>query len=132
MSKTLPDSPDSPDVPGRGKLIANLVALVVIGMLASTMMANLTQTPTRSKEAVLKNNLYALRQVLDRYSDEKGYDPATLDALVDDGYLRQVPTDPMTGSHQWGLLPGDGAQGIIDVYSLSEKASLDGTPYAEW
>ena len=128
-------------------LLELIIVMAVIGILASMALPNMIQTPVRAKEAVLKSNLHVLRQVLDQYNGDKGYYPSTLDALLEDDYLRNVPQDPINGKNEWGLiyetfedefepaetdLPEDGAPGIIDVYSLSEKSSLDGTPYAEW
>jgi general secretion pathway protein G len=96
---------------------------------------------------VLRNNLATLRKVIDQYNGDLGYYPASLDVLVEEGYLRAVPLDPITKTDEWGLLyddpeavegaaetdlPEGGAPGIIDVYSLAEGEGLDGTPYSEW
>ncbi len=123
--------------------------VTVIGILAAIAMPNLIQTPIRANEAVLKTNLHTLRQVIDMHVGDKGFYPPSLDVLVDEGYLRTVPFDPMTGESEWGveyeeaetedfeaaetdLLEGGSEPGIVDVYSLSEDVSLDGTPYSEW
>jgi len=128
-------------------LLELIVVVSMIGILAAIALPNLIQTPRRAKEAVLRTNLRTIREVID-----KGYYPETLEALVEEGYLRDVPLDPITEEATWGLVyeesPDDvndpdsvawgvdlevgGSAGIIDVYSLSEDSSLDGTPYAEW
>lgn len=128
-------------------LLELIIVIAVIGILASIALPNLINTPRRADEAVLKNNLRTLRDVLDQHRGDKGFYPTSLETLVEDGYLRAVPLDTITDEREWGLvfeevdpdivpaetdLPEDGAPGIIDVYSLSEDESLDGTPYSEW
>ena len=129
-------------------LLELIIVVSVIGVLATIALPNLLQTPTRANEAVLKTNLRTLREVIDQHNGDKGYFPASLEVLVEEGYLRDVPFDPIYGEAEWGLeyddagieefepaetdLPEGGEPGIIDVYSLSDKESLDGTPYSEW
>ncbi len=132
-------------------LLELIIVITVIGILATIAIPNLRQTPIRANEAVLKTNLHTLRQVLDMHAGDKGFYPSSLDALVEEQYLRAVPLDPMTNDREWGLEfedasddfddfelaetdleEGAGEPGIIDVYSLSEESSLDGTPYSEW
>ncbi|MCG8458604.1 MAG: type II secretion system GspH family protein [Holophagales bacterium] len=131
-------------------LLELIVVVAIMGILASIAMPNLIQTPTRAREAVLKTNLHTLREVIDQHYGDKGFYPPTLEALAEEGYLRDVPIDPMTGEMEWGviydqegvedlleadILEGEGletAPGVIDVYSLSPETSLDGTPYADW
>jgi general secretion pathway protein G len=94
----------------------------------------------RSKESVLKNNLFTLRTVIDEYTYDKQKAPQTLQDLVSDGYLRQIPMDPITGNaDSWRLIMEDATNtvnqtqpGIFDVRSGSEGTSLEGTPYSEW
>ncbi len=134
-------------------LIELIIVITVIGILATMALPNLKNSPRRADEAVLKTNLRTLRQVLDMHLGDKGFYPADLETLVDEGYLREVPIDPMTGEPNWGLedeqsdedledfepaetdfAEGEEAgPGIIDVYSLSEDLSLDGmSAYSEW
>jgi len=129
-------------------IIELIIVVAIIGILAAMAMPSLRHQPTRAQEAVLKTNLRTLRDVLDQYKGDKGHYPATLDALVEDGYLREVPSDPIADTNEWDVeyeeilaeddffaedeLPGEGQPGIIDVHSTSERTSLDGTPYAEW
>ncbi len=99
-----------------------------------------TRSIQRSKESVLKNNLFTLRTVIDEYTYDKQKAPQTLQDLVSDGYLRQVPMDPITGSNDsWKLIMEDATNtvnqtmpGIFDVRSGSDLTSLEGTPYSEW
>lgn len=127
-------------------LLELIVVVAMIGILAAIALPNLVQMPLRSKEAVLKTNLRTIRQALDQYNGDVGYYPESLDQLVEEEYLREVPIDPITGEHDWELvyeteddyaeLPETelegGGPGIIDVHSLSEDIGLDGTAYAEW
>lgn len=129
-------------------LLELIIVVALIGILAGIAVPNLIQRPRRAKEAVLKHNLMTIRDLLDQYNGDKGHYPSSLEMLVDDGYVRSMPFDPITNSSEtWQViyeefdpdappaetdLPEDGAPGIIDVYSGSEAVSLDGTPYSEW
>jgi general secretion pathway protein G len=94
----------------------------------------------RSKESVLHSNLMTLRTVIDEYTYDKQKAPQALQDLVTEGYLRDVPMDPMTGNNSsWRIVMEDAVQsvdqtepGIFDVHSGSDRTSLEGTPYAEW
>ena len=99
-----------------------------------------TRAIMRSKESVLKNNLYTMRTVIDEYTYDKQKAPQTLQDLVSDGYLRQIPADPITGNaDSWKLIMEDASNtvnqtmpGIYDIRSGAEGTSLEGTPYGEW
>ncbi len=89
---------------------------------------------------MLRNNLFSLRTVIDEYTYDKQKAPQTLQDLVSDGYLRQIPMDPITNTaDSWKIIPEDQSNtvnqtepGIFDVRSGSDKTSLEGTPYSEW
>jgi general secretion pathway protein G len=125
----------------RGFTFVELVVVITIVVILITMAIPIyNNTIKRSKETVLKQNLFTLRTVIDNYTFDKQKAPQSLEDLVRDGYLRTVPNDPMTGSNQtWRTIQEDAVQtvnqsepGIFDVKSGSDKISLDGTPYAEW
>ena len=121
-------------------LIELMIVMAVIAVLMSVAIPIYTRSITRSKESVLKNNLFTLRTVIDEYTYDKQKAPQTLQDLVNEGYLRQVPTDPITNSAEsWKLImedPGNTVNqqepGIFDVRSGSDKTSLEGSPYSEW
>lgn len=126
-------------------LLELIVVVAMIGILAAIALPNLIQMPRRSKEAVLKTNLRTIRQAIDQFYGDLGHYPETLDALVEEGYLRNVPIDPITEDREWDVVYEDTsyeeelpeteeelAPGIIDVFSLSEEVGLDGTAYNEW
>ncbi len=114
--------------------------MAIIAVLLSVAIPIYSRSITRSKESVLKNNLFTLRTVIDEYTYDKQKAPQTLQDLVSDGYLRTVPVDPMTGSaDSWKIIQEDATNtvnqtepGIFDVRSGSDKISLEGTPYSEW
>ena len=92
-----------------------------------------------SQETILKNNLYTLRSVIDNYTFDKKKAPQSLQDLVREGYLREIPADPITGSNRtWrvvmeGTHPVNQARpGIYDVKSGSDKLAQGGQPYADW
>jgi len=94
----------------------------------------------RTKESVLRNNLFSIRTTLDEYTYDKQKAPQSLKDLVTEGYLREVPFDPMTGSNDtWKVDMEDALRsvnqtepGIFDIHSGSDKKSLEGTPYSDW
>ena len=117
-----------------------MVVVTIMVILISMAIPQLTRSIARSKESVLRNNLFTLRTVIDNYSYDKGKAPQSLQDLVSEGYLRAIPTDPMNNySTDWRTVMEDASQsvsqqepGIWDVHSASDKTSLDGTPYSEW
>lgn len=121
-------------------LIELMVVMAVIAVLMSIALPIYSRTIQRSKESVLKNNLFTLRTVIDEYTYDKQKAPQTLQDLVSDGYLRQVPIDPMTGNaDSWKLIMEDASNaanqtepGIWDVRSGADGTSLEGTPYSDW
>jgi len=129
-------------------LLELIVVIAIIGILATIALPALKNVPRRAVEAVLKTDLRTMRDVIDQYHGDKGYYPTTLDELVNDGYLRAIPVDPLTKSAATWIpifeeidpdnppaeteLSETGAPGIIDVQTGSEGLSLDGEPYSEW
>jgi general secretion pathway protein G len=117
-----------------------MVVITIIVILISMAIPIYQKSITRAKESVLKNNLFTLRTVIDNYTYDKEKAPQSLQDLVSEGYLRDVPVDPITGSNQsWRLIMEDASQsvdqsepGIFDVRSTSSKTSLDGRPYSDW
>lgn len=92
-----------------------------------------------TKEGVLKNNLAELRDRIDQYRADKDKYPPNLQGLVEAGYLRQIPKDPMTEGNEWQEVMADfnperpdEEPGIYDVKSLSQEIGTDGRPYSEW
>lgn len=124
----------------RGFTFVELMVVITIIVILVTMAIPVYQKSiVRTKESVLKNNLFTLRTVIDNYTYDKEKAPQNLQDLVSDGYLRKLPIDPMTGTDNWQTIQEDASQsvnqtepGIFDVRSTSNKTSLEGTPYSEW
>ncbi len=120
-------------------LIELMIVMAIISILVAIALPNYNKAILRSKESVLRNNLFDLRNMIDEYTIDKEHAPASLDDLVSDGYLHQIPRDPITGSNStWRVImedtPVNPSQppGIFDVRSGSDKVSLDGTNYSDW
>ena len=120
-------------------LIEMMVVMAIIAVLMSVAIPIYTRSIIWAKESVLKNNLFTLRTVIDEYTYDKQKAPQSPEDLVSDGYLRQVPIDPMTGAADWKVVMEDATNtvnqsqpGIYDVHSASDKTSMEGTPYSEW
>lgn len=121
-------------------LIELMVVMAIISILLAIALPVYQKSIIRSKESVLRNNLFTLRTMLDEYTIDKQKAPESLQELVTEGYLRQVPQDPITNSDQtWRVImeetPVGGstsAPGVFDVKSGSDKTALDGTLYSDW
>ncbi len=121
-------------------LIELIIVMAIISVLVSIAVPIYQKSLLRTKETLLKNNLFTLRTVIDEYTFDKQKAPQSLQDLVNEGYLRSVPIDPITGSDQsWRLIMEDALSmvnqtqpGIFDVRSGSDQKSLEGTPYSEW
>ena len=141
MERHIPTGSAAPHNPRRGfTLIEILIVVSIIGILVSIAVPIYQKSILRTKESVLRNNLFTIRTVLDEYTYDKQKAPQALQDLVSEGYLREVPVDPMTGENQnWKIVMEDALQsvsqtepGIFDIHSSSDKKSLEGTPYSEW
>src|SRR5262245_1000200 len=121
-------------------LIELMVVISLIVVLASMGLVQYRQSIVRSKEAVLKEDLFRMRDAIDQYYADKNSYPSAIDALVSDGYLRSIPKDPFTNSEStWQTIPAEpdpnnpvGDQGIYDVKSGADATALDGSRYSDW
>ena len=121
-------------------LIELMMVLTVISILVSIAIPIANSAIIRSKEAVLRSNLYTLRTLIDQYTADKLKAPQSLDDIVAAGYLRSLPKDPITDRNDtWqivmedtSLFPEQTETGIFDVHSGSTATSSEGTPYSEW
>lgn len=123
-------------------LIEMLIVFALIGILVGLGLPQYKYATKRARESVLKENLFQMRTLIDQYYADKGKYPYSLQALVDEKYLRAIPIDPMTRSSEtWIEMPEILSEedlilavepGIADVISGSEMKSLDGTLYSTW
>ena len=120
-------------------IIELLVVLSIIVVLATMGMAQYRSSVIRSREAVLKEDLFRMNDAIDQYYADRGQYPGTLDALVSDGYMRKIPTDPITNQADWQTVPSEpdpnnptAPPGIYAVKSASDATALDGTKYSDW
>jgi general secretion pathway protein G len=121
-------------------LIELMIVMALITILASIGLAVHANSQTRAREAVLKEDLFRMRDAIDQYYADKNTYPASLEALVTDKYLRAIPVDPFTQrTDTWQTTMSEldpanpSAQpGVYDVKSGSERTALDGTQYSSW
>jgi len=121
-------------------LIEMMIVMAIITIIISIAVPMYQKSLVRAKESVLRNNLFTLRTVIDEYTYDKQKGPQSLQDLVTEGYLREVPLDPMTRSADtWRIIMEDALTavnqtdpGIFDVRSGSDAKSLEGTVYSEW
>ena len=121
-------------------LIELMVVAAILIVLAGIGLAQYRNSVTRAREAVLSEDLFRMRDAMDQYYADKMQYPASLEALVSDGYMRRVPDDPFTMSATtWQTIPSEpdptnpnAAPGINDVKSGSDATAINGTKYADW
>jgi general secretion pathway protein G len=121
-------------------MIELLVVVSLIVILATMGMTQYRNSVIHAREATLKEDLFRMRDAIDQYYADKGKYPATLEALVSDGYVRKLPEDPFTqSSTTWQAIPAEpdpnnpaAEAGVFDVKSGSDGSALDGTRYSEW
>jgi general secretion pathway protein G len=121
-------------------LIEVLIVITLVVILAGISLPQYQNSVKRSKEAVLKEDLWRMRDVIQQYYADKTKWPASLQDLVSEGYLRAIPKDPFTDSADtWITVPAEpdpsntsAEPGIEDVKSGAPGTALDGTPYSEW
>jgi general secretion pathway protein G len=128
---------------GRRRFGFTLIELMIVIAITSILLAMAVpmyqKSVIRAKESVLRQNLFTLRTVIDEFTYDKAKAPQSLQDLVGEGYLRQIPVDPMTAQPDWQVVMEDAVSsvnqtepGIFDVRSKSDKKSLEGTAYNEW
>jgi general secretion pathway protein G len=121
-------------------LIELMIVITIILILIGIAVGRYDKSVQKANEAVLKNNLQTIRTSIDNYTLDKQAAPQSIDDLVQAGYLRSVPTDPMTRAKDWVpqydtvvLSPEQTSTGMVDVHSNSSRVSpFDNTPYNEW
>ena len=121
-------------------LIELMIVMAIIGVLATLAIPSFISALRHAREAVLKEDLHVMRSAIDSYTMDKQKAPQSLDDLVQEGYLKTVPEDPMTHAKDtWATDTSDAMHsldqtepGIDDVHSGSQEAGSDGQPYSSW
>jgi general secretion pathway protein G len=120
-------------------LLEMMIVVVIMGILMSIALPIYKQSIVRSREAVLRNDLFQLRSLISQYTLDKQKAPQSLDDLVQAGYIKVIPKDPMTNEANWEVVQEDVLltvdqqdPGIDDVHSASSETSSDGTAYSTW
>jgi general secretion pathway protein G len=113
--------------------------MIVMGILISIAVPIYKTSLLKSREAVLRQDLFTLRSLISQYTLDKQKAPQSLDDLIQGGYLKVVPKDPMTNEPNWEVVQDDMLMsvdqqdpGINDVHSASSATATDGTAYSSW
>ena len=121
-------------------LLELMVVMAILGILVVFAMPAYQDATLRAKEAVLKEDLQRLRDALEQYQTDKGLYPESLEELASEGYLREIPIDPLTEARDtwqvefapWMMVDQGQPTGIWNVFSGADGDGLNGVPYAEW
>jgi general secretion pathway protein G len=120
-------------------LIELMIVMTIIALLAAIAIPSYIRSITKAKEAVLKEDLHTMRTAIDSYTVDKEKAPQSLDDLVQAGYLKSIPIDPITSRNEWTTSQSDTLMdinetqgGIDDVHSSAQNLATDGTSYNTW
>ena len=119
-------------------LLELMIVLFIIVILATIALPQYQKTVQQARETVLKDDLYQMRRMISQYAADKGKLPSSLDDLVKDGYLKELPVDPITEKADWNAETGTdpnltkGENGVVNVRSNSGDQSLEGKNYNEF
>lgn len=119
-------------------LLELMIAMFILIILISVALPTYQRTVQHARETVLKENLWQMRRAIDQYAADKGKPPQTIEDLVTDKYLREVPVDPLTEKSEWQEIKGEDTsspeteQGLKDVKSTAEGADSEGKDFADY
>jgi general secretion pathway protein G len=119
-------------------LLELMIVITIIIILAAIVLPQYQKVITSAREAVLRDDLYKMRSLLDQYAADKGKLPQSLEELVTAGYMRELPIDPFTDQADWTVTNGEdpnsdsGESGVTNVHSAAVDTGSDGRPYSEW
>ncbi len=120
-------------------LLEMMIVIVIMGILMAIALPIYNQSIVKSRESVLRQDLFTLRSLISQYTLDKQKAPQSLDDLVQAGYIKLIPKDPMTNEANWEVVQEDVLlsvdqqdPGISDVHSASSAMATDGTAYSSW
>ena len=121
-------------------LVELMIVMLIIGVLAAVAVPSFIGSIKNAREAALKEDLHVMRQAIDSYTMDKNKAPQSLDDLVQSGYLKEIPEDPMTHSRETWVTDSDDTYssvdetepGINNVHSGSQEVGTNGQPYSSW
>jgi general secretion pathway protein G len=120
-------------------LIELMIVITIILILVGMAVGRYERAVVRARESVLSHNLQVIRAAIENYTLDKQAAPQSLEDLVQAGYLRDIPADPILQQRNWEakfgnrvLTPDQVSVGIEDVRSNSDRTALDGTIYSTW
>jgi general secretion pathway protein G len=119
-------------------LLELMIAMFIMIILLSVAVPVYQRSVQHARETVLKENLWQMRRAIDQFAADKGRLPKSVDELVENKYLREVPTDPILEKAEWKEVQGedtnspDAEQGLKDIKSLAEGQDTDGKEFAEY
>lgn len=125
---------------GGFSLLELMIAMFILIILLSVALPTYNRTVEQARATVLKENLWQMRRAIDQYSSDKGKLPGSLEDLVSEKYLREMPVDPITEKTEWEEIQGEDTmsaddsaeQGLTNVKSLAEGSDFDGKAYKEY
>jgi len=119
-------------------LLELMIVITIVIILAAVALPQYQKTILSTREAVLRDDLFKMRSLLDQFAADKQKLPQSLEELVSEKYMRELPKDPITGQADWTVTTGEdpnsssGESGVTDIHSASEDTSTEGTPYSTW
>lgn len=120
-------------------LMELVIAMTIMVTLASMSVIGYQKIQQKTRETLLRDDLRSMRKIIDQYGADKEALPQSLDDLVNQGYIQEIPVDPMTGQADWDTTVGDdvlahdpGTQGITNVHSKSGGTGSDGKAYSDY
>ena len=119
-------------------LLELMIVITIVIILAAIALPQYQRSILAAREAVLREDLFSMRKLIDQYAADKGKLPQSLEDLITEHYMRELPVDPITGAKDWTVETGEdpnstsGESGVINVRSASSDVSSEGTPYSEW
>ena len=119
-------------------LLELMISMFILIILLSVALPAYQRTVQHARETVLKENLWQMKRAIDQYSTDKGKLPESIQKMVDEKYLQEVPVDPITEKAEWNEIMGedklspDGAQGLVNVKSLAQGTDSEDKPYADY